>query len=33
VKRIEVDGVDHTGQDISIADDGVHSIRVVLGHR
>ncbi len=32
VKRIEVDGVDHTGQDIPFADDGVqHSVRVVLG--
>jgi cyclic beta-1,2-glucan synthetase len=33
VKRIEVDGIECTGQDIPIADDGVErSVRVVLGH-
>jgi cyclic beta-1,2-glucan glucanotransferase len=32
VKRIEVDGVDRTGQDIPIADDGAqHSVRVIMG--
>jgi cyclic beta-1,2-glucan synthetase len=32
VKRIEVDGADHSGEDIRIADDGVeHLVRVVLG--
>jgi cyclic beta-1,2-glucan synthetase len=32
VKRLEVDGVDKTGADIAIADDGaVHHVRVVLG--
>ncbi len=32
VKRIEVDGVDHTGRDIPLADDGVsREVRVVLG--
>ena len=32
VKRIEVDGVDLTGQDIPLGDDAVeHSVRVVLG--
>jgi cyclic beta-1,2-glucan synthetase len=32
VKRIEVDGVDRTGDDIAIVDDGTaHSVRVVLG--
>jgi cyclic beta-1,2-glucan synthetase len=32
VKRIEVDGVERTGQDIPLADDAVeHSVRVVLG--
>jgi cyclic beta-1,2-glucan synthetase len=33
VKRIEVDGVNRTGQDIPIADDGAqHSVRVILGN-
>lgn len=33
VKRIEVDGADHTDQDIPLADDGVsREVRVVLGH-
>jgi cyclic beta-1,2-glucan synthetase len=32
VRRVEVDGVEQTGQDISIAaDDKVHQVRVVLG--
>ena len=32
VRRIEVDGVDHTGQDIALVDDGVeHRVRVILG--
>jgi len=32
VKRIEVDGRDLTGQDISLADDGgEHAVRVLLG--
>jgi cyclic beta-1,2-glucan synthetase len=32
VKRIEVDGADHSGEDIRIADDGVeHFVHVVLG--
>ncbi len=34
VRRIEVDGVDHTGRDIPLADDGLqHSVRVRLGDR
>ena len=32
VRRVEVDGADQTGHDISIAtDDKVHQVRVVLG--
>jgi cyclic beta-1,2-glucan synthetase len=32
VKRLEVDGVDRTGQDVPVLDDGAeHSVRVVLG--
>jgi cyclic beta-1,2-glucan synthetase len=32
VKRLEVDGVDRTGHDVPIVDDGVeHHVRVVLG--
>ncbi|MEP6915062.1 MAG: hypothetical protein ABJC89_05425, partial [Acidobacteriota bacterium] len=32
VKRLEIDGVNHTGEDVPIADDGVeHTVRVVLG--
>ena len=32
VTRIELDGVDHTGRDIAVVDDGaVHQVRVVLG--
>jgi cyclic beta-1,2-glucan synthetase len=32
VVRLELDGVDHTGRDIAIVDDGaVRQVRVVLG--
>ena len=32
VKRLEVDGVDRTGHDVPILDDGAeHHVRVVLG--
>jgi cyclic beta-1,2-glucan synthetase len=32
VTRIELDGVDHTGRDIAVVDDGAaHQVRVVLG--
>jgi cyclic beta-1,2-glucan synthetase len=32
VRRIEVDGVDCTGRDIPLVDDGAeHAVRVVLG--
>ena len=34
VARLEVDGVDQTGRDVAIVDDGaVHQVRVVLGNR
>ena len=32
VTRLEVDGVDQTGRDVAVVDDGaVHRVRVVLG--
>jgi cyclic beta-1,2-glucan synthetase len=32
VTRLEVDGVDHTGEDVPLADDGrEHTVRVVMG--